>query len=138
MMDAEIAARVMCEPPPFVTYRDALERQLAGVPYTSPEGNWILLCRFDGGDEPCWQPIAFSSDTRAAWKLVELLDISIVRSEDGWYAIKPEDIEHGCVRGTSFPTLTLVGREHERWEACETAPLAICRAALLSLEPVEP
>lgn len=78
------------------------------------------------------EPPPFSTVFFAAVLLVDLLRLSVVYSEDGVYALAPDDIVHGCVRGTDAPSLTLVGREHEHLAASETAPLAICRAALLA------
>jgi hypothetical protein len=77
---------------------------------------------------------AYSSDIAAAWLVVEKLGMSVVCSEDGWYALKPEDIEHSTLRGTAFPTIVLVGKEFAYPEPADTAPLAICRAALLAVE----
>jgi hypothetical protein len=93
-------------------------------------------CNPAGYDTPCAPSetvAAYSTDIAAAWTVVEKMGLSVVRSEDGWYAIKPEDIEHSTVRGTAYPTLTLVGREFAYNTAYETAPLAICRAALAAV-----
>jgi hypothetical protein len=76
----------------------------------------------------------YSTDIAAAWEVAERCGISVVRSEDGWYAVKPEDIQHGSLRGTAFPTITLVFPEMRYPEPSPTAPLAICRAALAALE----
>lgn len=84
----------------------------------------------------------FSKDIGASWSIVVSLGLSLVQSEDGWYAIKPEDIEHGCVRGTDFPKISLVGAEGQHFEAYPTAPLAVCAAALAATrnaeEPCQP
>lgn len=74
-----------------------------------------------------WTP---STDPAAAWQVVEKLGLSVVKSADGWYAIKPHDIEHGSVRGTDHPTLTLIGAEGETFACAETMPLAVCLCAL--------
>lgn len=36
----------------------------------------------------------------AAMGLIEVAGISLIRSADGWYAIRPEDIFHGCAKMT--------------------------------------
>jgi hypothetical protein len=76
----------------------------------------------------------YSTDIAAAWLVVERMRMSVVRSDDGWYAIVPEDIQHGSLRGTAYPTITLVNPEGKYPEPAETAPLAICRAALAAVE----
>jgi hypothetical protein len=64
--------------------------------------------------------------------------LAVVFSEDGVYAGRPEDIEHGYVRGTAVPTLTLHMPENGRWIAAPSFALAVCRAALLlTLDPVD-
>lgn len=74
----------------------------------------------------------YSTEIAAAWPLALEYRMSVVYSEDGFYAFTPEDIEHGCVRGTDVPTITLHAREHERPKPAPTAELAICRALLAS------
>lgn len=74
-----------------------------------------------------WAPTEKSAD---AWQVMEKAGLSLVKSEDGWYAIKPNDIQHGCLRGTDHNTIVLVGNEGEQFEPQETAQLAIVLAAL--------
>jgi len=76
----------------------------------------------------------YSTDVAAAFTIVEKLRLAIVPSEDGWYAIKPDDIDHGCVRGTSFPKLSIIGQECEEFIVADTPSLAICLAALAAIE----
>lgn len=64
----------------------------------------------------------YSRDIAAAWLVVEKCGLSVVQSVDGWYAVKPYDIEHGDVPGT--------GARHR---PAETPALAICRAALAAI-----
>jgi hypothetical protein len=77
-----------------------------------------------------FMPRRYSTDIESAWRVVEKMGLSVVRSEDGWYALAPEDIEHGTVRGTDYPKISLILAEGERPEPQATAPMAICLAAL--------
>lgn len=72
-----------------------------------------------------WSP---STDIKAAWEVVEKCGLSVVRSEDGWYAMKPEDIVHD-----SPSAINLIGSEDAELSAYESAPLAICKAALAAV-----
>ncbi|MDE2106075.1 MAG: hypothetical protein KGL39_53120, partial [Patescibacteria group bacterium] len=67
------------------------------------EGPWIPVRVYNKEFHP-------TANVADAMELAKKLNISVIHSEDGVYAIKPEDIEHGCVKGTDYPTLTLVGR----------------------------
>jgi hypothetical protein len=86
----------------------------------SPRGKIYYFC-------PCqerkgYELPHYSSDIAAAWTLAEKLNISVLCSADGWYAGETADIAHGdwCkevfVKGD--------------WTLADTAPLAICKAAL--------
>jgi hypothetical protein len=67
----------------------------------------------------------------AAWgALVEREGIALIPSEDGWYAIAPEDVEHGCVRGTDVPTKTVHGREQSPWPLADSPGAATMHAVL--------
>jgi hypothetical protein len=70
---------------------------------------------------PCedWSP---SQEIGDAWCVVEKARLAVIPSEDGWYASAIIDIEHDSIR----PALTLFGTQ----ALADTAPLAICRAAL--------
>ena len=72
----------------------------------------------------------YSTSIADAWLVVERCGLSVVQSDDGWYAVKPEDIHHSSVRGTAYPTITLVYPEQQYPEPADTPALAICRAAL--------
>ncbi len=71
----------------------------------------------------------FSTDISAAWQVVEKMGISVIASEDGWYAGVTKDVIHTCDNA---------GHEAKEVQAhfvlADTAPLAICRAALSALD----
>ncbi len=82
----------------------------------------------------------YSTSIASAWLVVEAMrakdiGLSLIASADGWYCTAASDIEWGFVRGTDYPKITLVGGEHEQWQAFDSAPLAICVAALTACEP---
>lgn len=131
-MDEAVASLFEPRPTPTADADWVLNQELSGDPLTSATGAWQERCLYQEGDVPKWIPAPFSENISYAWKVAKRFGLAVVHSEDGVYAGKPEDIEHGHVRGTSVPTLTLHMREHERWEPADTAPLAICRAALLA------
>lgn len=70
-LDALVAERVMGEPRPEYFPDHALELQLASNPIKSESGNWLLLCDYEEGDVPTWQPIAFSTDFAEAFRMEE-------------------------------------------------------------------
>ena len=70
-LDRLVAAEVMEELMPEFTPENALGLQLAGSPVKSPKGNWLCLCRYDEGDIPTWRPVPLSTDSSAAWQVVE-------------------------------------------------------------------
>lgn len=69
-------------------------------------------------------------DPAAAWALAVKERIALIPSEDGWYALAPEDVQHGCVRGTSVPTLTVHGPEFGGLEPQEEPGWAVALAVL--------
>jgi hypothetical protein len=67
----------------------------------------------------------------AAWGPVAIRErIALVPSEDGWYAVSPEDVEHGYVRGTAVSTVTIHWPEHAEREAHGKPGAAVCAAVL--------
>lgn len=75
----------------------------------------------------------YSTDIAAALPIAEKLKISLICSEDGWYAVVTEDVVHTCNREPN------VAKEvHGKyWALADTIPLAICRAALKALGVTE-
>jgi hypothetical protein len=60
--------------------------------------------------------------------LMDRFGLSLIRSEDGWYAVQAEDILHHRTLGQ--PSIEVRGRHGEEWEAYETPGEAVVRAAL--------
>lgn len=96
----------------------------------SPDGDIYYLlcaCRIRAGlsELPAWD-----EDISLAWQIVERLGLAVIPLDSGrWAAAKLDgemgdyiDEEHGCLDA------------HPRvWETADTAPLAICRAALAAV-----
>lgn len=67
----------------------------------------------------------------AAWgALMERERIALVPSEDGWYAVAPEDVEHGSVRGTDVRTITVHWPEHAERAPADSPGEAVAAAVL--------
>lgn len=74
----------------------------------------------------------YSTDIAAAMPIAEKLGLSLVCSEDGWYAIKPADIIHYTYddHPLSRPEIGLVLSTDYPRSPSETPSLAICLEAL--------
>jgi len=120
------------------------------------DGEWIVWIERPLSDEEDqskpWQP---STDIAAAWKVVEKVDLMIIpiavySSAAAWDEPKilPIKIWWAALRTFSDPSIYLPIEEYDKeWEGwvnlidqsitldmvAETAPLAICRAALLAV-----
>src|ERR1700722_5405013 len=98
------------------------------------------VCRYwdsrDDGKRHSKQHIGqFSPGTHIAdaWPLVVSLGMSVVKADDGWYAFRATLVTVDSVGGTDVPLVSCELREHEEYpSASATAPLAICRCALLT------
>ena len=73
-----------------------------------------------------------------AFRQMEEHGIAVIPSEDGWYALHPYDIDHGCVRGTMHPQLSVIGQEHQHLAPADTPTLAIAAAVLAKREAASP
>lgn len=130
IQDVEATVRMMTEgkndPADEARWRDHAKWSNASrvAEYNADIARW-------GHDHYCLSVVPeYSTEIAAAWLVVEKVGLSVVQSDDGWYAFKPEDIEHDSVRGTDVPRIALVGRDGQRWEPQPTMPLAVCLAAL--------
>ena len=74
--------------------------------------------------ERCPEPAPYSTDIAAAWLVVEKLRLAVVSGDD------PKDGSHGYWAGVPVP----LGGNMEDWRGADTAPLAICRAALAAAQ----
>lgn len=109
---------------------------VAGV--DSPLGWWTAEIGTDHGPtradhQPVrWRPAREpSTDWSAAGPLLERHGLALIPSDDGWYCIKPEDIEHGHTRGTAEPRIAVIGREFDVFPVADEPCLAIARAVAL-------
>jgi len=121
-MDAMVAELVM---------RQCAHRER--VRYCIEDGNSVdsgFTCKACGVDLYANECPRYSTDIAAAWTVVEKLGLSVIRSEDGWYAIKPTDIEHERISCTDKNSIRLIGRDGEIFTPADTPAEAICRAAL--------
>ncbi len=75
----------------------------------------------------------FSTDIAAALPIAEKLNISLICSEDGWYAVKTEDVVHTCNREPNIAK-EIHGKY---WALADTIPLAICSVGLKALGVTE-
>lgn len=66
-MDEKIA-RVIEEKPEYDPLGDSLSLYLAGIPYTSESGAWVVTYDYERGDKQTWEPIDFA--TEKGWDLV--------------------------------------------------------------------
>lgn len=116
-MDALVAEKVMGEPKPIYVHPNLHIE----YPKESTLGNWRCYNIYEHGDVCEWNPLPFSTDIASAWEVVEKLcnkyHVSI------W-----TDFTH---YGTALRTLGI--DELVEVTAAPTAPLAICRAALLAV-----
>lgn len=71
----------------------------------------------------------FSTFIEYAWQIVEEMKISLINSEDGWYAVVTKDVVHTC-NSTIFDNAKEIHGKY--WALAETAPEAICKAGLMA------
>ena len=111
-MDALIAEKVMGEKQPNYVHAN-LHME---YPETSTCGNWQCFNIFEHGDICEWHPKQFSTDISAAWEVVEMMGDKFdnVGHGEEWYCVYRPD-EWGNI------------------VYADSAPLAICRAALLAV-----
>ena len=137
-LDELVATQIKGEPKPDYVVENALDLQLAGNPAKSLGGNWLFLCEYDKGDIPTWYSLPFSTDISVAWQVVDkmfelgyamslfeegyarsLLYLSSKSHPKRWYCnFRPKD--------SNKPP------ENEWGDHQMTAPVAICKAALLT------
>lgn len=117
-LDALIAAKIFGEPQPTYVDEDGLHHYLSGNPAKSEGGRWLLLFDYEKGDLPEWTPLPFSQEISVAWQVVEhFADYNVQLDGQGerWtFHIFKDAVCH-------------------EWTS-ETAPLAICLAALKATE----
>lgn len=124
-MDAVIAECVMGEPEPLMAESEVTVIYMSllrgyDVPH-SAGGAWYATMDFEDGDTPYWEPCHFSTNIAKAWRVVEKLmgfvfgvDVCVNHADGWWCRVKHSD--GGLTTATA-----------------DTAPLAICRAALLAV-----
>ena len=122
-LDILVAIQVMKELKPIFIPKDVLELQLAGSPIKSPKGNWLCLCEYDEDDIPTWQPLCYSTDISAAWKVVEEI------REDASDEARDKFTEWVMYFADIYPQDTAtVAISKILW----TSPESICKATLLA------
>lgn len=95
-------------------------------------GGQVAMMIHDGTS---WAPLPhYSTDPAQTLALMERFRLSLVRSEDGWYAVRPDDIGHARTHApggqVTRQEICLVGREGEEWQAYGTAGEAVARMVL--------
>jgi len=148
-MDALVAEKVMEEQRPARTGNemDALRGSISGIPSESANGSWFLTTTgFEDGDSPIWLPKPYSTDIAAAWEVVEKIrELRHAANESLRTAVD----EEGEPSGEIYDHIAFA---LELWPDCsgwdvniydppamyatakaDTAPLAICRAALKAM-----
>jgi len=70
----------------------------------------------------------YSQDISAVWEVAEKMNISVICSEDGWYAVVTDDIIH---RHSHEHKYKEVYGKH--WALANNVPEAICKAALCAV-----
>lgn len=121
-LDTLVAQKVMGHPMPDFIPEDALDLYLAGAPihYDS----WTCVCYYDEGDVPKWVPDPYSGDISAAWQVVEKL------IKKGYFLVLQYGLFQkgwGCTISKQLPANNPVRN-------IETAPEAICKAALIATD----
>ena len=122
-LDIEIAEKVMGWP--VIRFGDA--RTDTPFPHVTIEPSTFLSLWRQAGREERWSP---SRDIADAWELVERLGLWLIRDEGHWIACQPEpdDVYVDAVTG-------IIDGHLQNIAAADTAPLAICLAALKAMEP---
>lgn len=148
-LDAAVAEKVMGEvqpsgePMPYSeNYRNGFDRYLATGPISSPEGNWLCIYQYENGDVAEWIPRPFSSDWSAMQRVVGRMNELGHRLE----LFQADKRRWGPDAVTKLiPLPGEMEHEHDAWFALfdngmggtpsmgETAPLALCRAALAAV-----
>lgn len=131
-MDALVAELVMGESKPSldgITIDDVFRHNTY-----SPGGAWYITAQFENGDIPYWDPVRYSTDIADAWKIIEKLraegkGIQVMTVSD-W------DVDDSPIIWQCFISATsrIFSRPQmgDAWANANTAPLAICRAALIA------
>ena len=128
-LDAAVAEKVMGESMPAFppSIDDADLNLFAGADYRSPGGCWIASSTgYEDGDRPIWVPLAYSTNISRAWLVVEKMRKTFRRFEvhalaDCFCCLVEEgsrDIDSSYIADSES----------------DTAPEAICRAALEAVE----
>ena len=108
-LDALIAEKVFGSPKPTVAFDN--------VHICSPDGVWAWIATKADGSDFDWRPLLpYSRDIAAAWEVVEKM-----RN----YCFTIGNLPSGYWNASFHGTVDVVGSD-----TAETAPLAICRAAL--------
>jgi hypothetical protein len=118
-LDVLVAEKVMGEIKPVYSHEFHIE------PKWSIGGNWYCLPEYSSGDICEWQPKPFSTYIAAAWEVVEKIQsngdvLSLTYLED--FGEMMWDVHFRIANTFAY---------------APTAPLAICRAALLAVMEVE-
>jgi len=111
-MDALIAEKVMGEKQPIYVHEFHID------PIYSEGHNWFCYPSFYEGDICKWEPRNFSTDISAAWEVADWL-----RNYWGTFEL---------IAGLSWHCWSEL-KDAKIWGTGNTAPLAICRAALLAV-----
>ena len=120
-LDVLVAEKVMGELMPSPPSDQDGDLAIAGSGRFSPRGAWMVVSIYDEGDVPRWEPMPYSTDIAAAWKVVEKLGIWVCPSDNahGWQAGWYYNTDPGDTAGSYG----------------DTAPRAICLAALAARDP---
>lgn len=81
---------------------------------------YCMLCY----DLPDW-----SNNINDTMRLIDQFQVSLLNSEDGWYAVITEDVVHTCNREPNIAK-EIHGKY---WALAEDIPLAVCRVILKSV-----
>jgi hypothetical protein len=117
-LDTLIAEKVMGEDKPTYTHDHDDVMQII----YSDKKAWACLPEYDNGDICEWRPKPFSSSILLAWEVVEK-----IKEKGRLYLIVSDDIGYKAEILLSNPVPMAIAQ-------CDSAPLAICRVALLAIE----
>jgi hypothetical protein len=142
-LDIIVAEEVMGEKKPTLTVDPhlVLTRGLVGEDtLKSPLGCWYLICLYEHGDVPEWVPMPYSTDIETAMTILTRENSRLVwswrlSSRGGFYF----RLGHGSIRDTGrlikanqwWLEYNTPGGD-KKGPYADTAPLAICLAALQS------
>ncbi len=133
-LDTLVAERVMNHPMPDFIPEDALDLYLVGTPIHYD--GWTCVCRYEEGDTPKWVPDPYSTDSPAAWPVVEKL--RDMRDKQGNLLICcltiKSDYNYVWDIEWNYSELSIANDGHKAHRlpcSYEKFPEAICKAALV-------